>query len=136
MGIDPGMKRVGISSGDDETGLASPYKTLLRKDDPSLLRDLIAEARSLDAQTVVVGLPLRMNGLEGPESKRARGLGKALAERGKLNVVMWDERLTTVAAERELRGVGMRGDKKKGMIDQAAATLLLQSYLDAQSVRR
>ena len=135
MGIDPGMKRVGLASGDDEAGLASPYKTLLRKDDPSLLRELIAEARLLEAQTVVVGLPLRMNGLEGPESKRARGLGKALAERGKLIVVMWDERLTTVAAERELRGVGMRGEKKKGMIDQAAATLLLQSYLDAQSAR-
>jgi putative Holliday junction resolvase len=132
MGIDPGMKRVGIAIGDDESGLASPHRTLLRKDDPSLLRELIAEARLLEAGTVIVGLPLRMNGMEGPESKRARGLGKALEERGKLTVVMWDERLTTVAAERQLREVGMRGEKKKSVIDQAAATLLLQSYLDAR----
>jgi putative Holliday junction resolvase len=49
--------------------------------------------------------------------------------------VLWDERLTTVAAERELRGSGLRGEKKKALIDQAAATVLLQSYLDAQRAR-
>ena len=132
MGIDPGMKRVGLALGDDESGLATPYKTLLRQDDPSLLRDLIEEARAAGAELLVLGLPVRMNGNEGPEAKRARSLAKALEQRGKLQVVLWDERLTSAAAERELRASGLRGEKKKALIDQAAATLLLQSYLDAR----
>lgn len=131
LGIDPGLKRVGLAVGDDEFTLASPHKTLERKDDASLLLALLTELRALEIGHVVVGLPLRMNGLEGPEAKRARSLGKALERHG-LTVVFWDERLTTAAAERQLRGVGMRGGKKKSVIDQAAATLLLQSYLDAR----
>lgn len=132
MGIDPGMKRVGLALGDDESGFASPHKTLERKDDPSLLRALIEEARAAEVECVVLGLPVRMNGQEGPEAKRARGLARALEERGKLQVVLWDERLTTVAAERQLRDSGLRGEKKRSLIDQAAATVLLQSYLDAR----
>jgi putative Holliday junction resolvase len=132
MGIDPGMRRVGLALGDDESGMASPYKTLERKDDPSLLRALIEEARGAGAETLVLGLPIRMNGMEGPEAKRARAMAKALEQRGKLSVVLWDERLTTAGAERQLRDSGLRGEKKRSMIDQAAATLLLQSYLDAR----
>jgi len=132
MGIDPGTRRVGLALGDDEGGLASPHKTLTRVDDPSLLREILSEAKAHEVESVVLGLPLRMNGLEGPEAKYARALGKAIEQRGKLPVVLWDERLTTVSAERQLRGAGLRGEKKKGLIDQAAATVLLQSYLDAR----
>ena len=131
LGIDPGLKRVGLAVGDDQDHFASPYKTLERKDDPSLVEALVAELSALETDRVVLGLPLRMNGLEGPEAKRSRGLGKALEKHG-LTVVLWDERLTTVGAERQLRSVGMRAGKRKSVIDQAAATLLLQSYLDAQ----
>ena len=132
MGIDPGARRVGLSLGDDESAFAAPHKTLERKDDPSLVSALICEAREQAVETLVLGLPLRMNGLEGPEAKRARLLAKALERQGKLAVILWDERLTTVGAERQLRASGLRGDKKKALIDQAAATLLLQSYLDAR----
>jgi putative holliday junction resolvase len=132
MGIDPGMKRVGLALGDDESALATPHKTLLRQDDPSLLRALIEEARAAEVEALVLGLPVRMNGSEGPEAKRSRALGKALEQRGKLQVILWDERLTSAAAERQLRASGLRGDKKKALIDQAAATVLLQSYLDAR----
>jgi putative Holliday junction resolvase len=132
MGIDPGSRRVGLALGDDETGLACPLKTLTRNDDPSLLRALLTELTAHEVESVVLGLPLRMNGLEGPEAKRARALAKAIAQYAKLPVALWDERLTTVSAERQLRAVGLRGDKKKSLIDQAAATVLLQSYLDAR----
>lgn len=135
MGIDPGARRVGLSLGDDDASFASPYKTLTRRDDPSLLRELVVELRANQVETVVLGLPLRMNGMEGPEAKRARTLGKAIEQHGQVKVVLWDERLTTMSAERELRASGLRGDKKKSLIDQAAATLLLQSYLDARSAR-
>jgi putative Holliday junction resolvase len=133
MGIDPGARRVGLALGDDEIGLASPHKTLTRRDDPSLLRELVSELEAQQVETVVLGLPLRMSGLEGPEAKRARLLAKAIEREGRVNVVLWDERLTTVAAERQLRTAGLRGDKKRTLIDQAAATVLLQSYLDARS---
>lgn len=132
MGIDPGARRVGLALGDDEGGLASPYKTLLRVDDAGLLRELAQELSAQEVESVVLGLPLRMNGLEGPEAKRARLLAKAIERQAKLPVVLWDERLTTFAAERQLRGTGKRGEKKKALLDQIAATVLLQSYLDAR----
>lgn len=132
MGIDPGLKRVGLALGDDESALATPHKTLTRKDDPGLLHDLLAELAREGVEAVVVGLPVRMNGMEGPEAKRARGLAKAIEQRSKLQVILWDERLTTAAAERQLRDSGLRGEKKRALIDQAAATVLLQSYLDAR----
>lgn len=132
MGIDPGLKRVGLALSDEDGVLASPLKTLERKDDASLLAALADEVRAHAVEEVVLGLPLRMNGLEGPEAKRARKLQAALARAAGVKVVLWDERMTTVAAERELRGAGLKAGKKKALLDQAAATLLLQSYLDAQ----
>lgn len=132
MGIDPGMRRVGLALSDEDGGFASPYKTLERTSDADLLDLIVAEVQEQQVDQIVLGLPLRMNGLEGPEAKRARKLGQALERAAKVPVTLWDERMTTVAAERELRGAGLRGERKKAMIDQAAATLLLQSFLDAR----
>ena len=132
MGIDPGLRRVGLALSDEDGMLASPLKTLVRTDDASLISALTEEARLQGVGEFVLGLPLRLNGSDGPEAKRARLLKRALERASSLPVVLWDERLTSVAAERELRGVGMRGARKKAVLDQAAATLLLQSYLDAQ----
>ena len=132
MGIDPGQRRVGLSLSDEDGTFASPHKTLERTTDELLLRALSDEARTHGVEEIVLGLPIRMNGSEGPEAKRARALKRALEKACGLKVALWDERLTTAAAERELRGAGLRGEKKKAVLDQAAATLLLQSYLDAQ----
>lgn len=126
------MRRVGLALSDEEAYLASPYKTLARVSDEAMFDAIAAEVRAHAVDEIVLGLPLRMNGLEGPEAKRARRLGKQLEARAGVPVVLWDERLTTVAAERELRSAGLRSDKKKAVLDQAAATLLLQSYLDAR----
>ncbi|MET0340563.1 MAG: Holliday junction resolvase RuvX [Polyangiales bacterium] len=133
LGIDPGQRRVGLALSDEDGSFASPHKTLTRDDDASLLSQLCSEIADNQVREVVLGLPLRMNGEEGPEAKRARRLKAAIERAASVTVVLWDERLTTVAAERELRGVGMRGSKKKALLDQAAATLLLQSYLDARA---
>jgi len=132
MGIDPGMRRVGIALSDEDGWLASPYKTLARTSDDAMFSALADEASSHAVDEIVMGLPVRMNGLEGPEAKRARKLAKLLEKASGLRVTLWDERLTTVAAERELRSSGLRGERKKALIDQAAATLLLQSFLDAR----
>jgi putative Holliday junction resolvase len=135
MGIDPGLKRVGLAVSDEEGELASPHKTLVRASDVELVKELAAEARALSVSEIVMGLPLRMSGEAGPEAKRAERLARALERVSGTKVVLWDERLTTVGAERQLRGAGLRGEKKKALIDQAAATLLLQSYLDSRRER-
>jgi putative holliday junction resolvase len=132
MGIDPGLRRVGLALSDDEGIFASPHKTLERTNDRALIELLASEAKAHDVGEIVLGLPLRLNGTEGPEAKRARMLKRELERAAAVPVALWDERLTSAAAERELRGVGMRGARKKAVLDQAAATLLLQSYLDAQ----
>jgi len=135
MGIDPGLRRVGLALSDEDGTFASPHKTLTRESDTTLLAALAEEARTADVREVVLGLPLRMNGSEGPEAKRARKLARDIERALGVPVVLWDERLTTVAAERQLRASGLRADRKKALLDQAAATLLLQSYLDAQAAR-
>lgn len=132
MGIDPGLKRVGLALSDEHGELASPHKTLERTSDEALMDALAAEIRAEQVGEVVLGLPLRLNGTEGPEAKRARQWRRLLERKAAVKVVLWDERLTSMAAERELRGVGMKGARKKALLDQAAATLLLQSYLDAR----
>jgi putative Holliday junction resolvase len=131
MGVDPGMKRVGIAVGETEVGFASPVTTLQRTGDIELIEALAAEARRLEVERIVVGLPVRMNGLEGPEAKRARRLCADLSKATGVAVVPWDERLTTSQAERALRESGKKGADKRARIDQAAATVLLQGYLDA-----
>lgn len=131
MGVDPGLKRVGIAVGDHDTCLASPVRTIERRADMNIADELTKEALNLSADRIVLGLPVRMNGLEGPEARSARKLGALLAKQSGLRVVLWDERLTTAQAERELRAAGRKGTGKRALIDQAAATLLLQSYLDA-----
>lgn len=80
----------------------------------------------------MVGLPLRLDGGEGEAARRARVFGAALAEAMEMDVVYWDERLTTVAAERSLREMGKRGSKRRAVVDQSAAAILLQGYLDAK----
>jgi len=132
MAIDPGLRRVGLALSDEEGLFASPYKTLERTSDSSLIAELAEQVRTHDVKEIVLGMPLRLNGSEGPEAKRARMLKRELERATGLKVALWDERLTSVAAERELRGVGLKGARKKAILDQAAATLLLQSYLDAQ----
>jgi putative Holliday junction resolvase len=126
------MRRVGLALSDEDAYLASPHKTLTRVSDEAMIEELVLEVRAQGVDEIVLGLPLRMNGLEGPEAKRARRLAKQLEARAGVSVVLWDERMTTVAAERELRSAGLRSGKKKALLDQAAATLLLQSYLDAR----
>lgn len=132
LGIDPGMRRVGLALSDEDGTFASPLKTLQRTSDSALIEALVGEARSHGVGEFVLGLPLRLDGGEGVEAKRARALKRALESASALPVALWDERLTSAAAERELRGVGLRGARKKAVLDQAAATLLLQSYLDAR----
>lgn len=132
MGLDVGSKTVGVAVS-DELGLTAQGVTTVRRQ--NLKADLLALgtlAQEYSVDRLVVGLPLNMNGQEGPSAAEARKLGEALAAALKLPVDYWDERLTTVAAQRVLLEANVSRSKRKGVIDQLAASLILQGWLDAR----
>lgn len=133
VGVDPGEARVGLAVSDTAHTIAFPRETISARGSTA---DTVA--RIVDALAdetvgwVVVGLPLRLDGTEGEAARRARVFGDALAEALGVEVVFWDERLTTVAAERSLREMGRHKARRREVVDQSAATILLQGYLDAK----
>lgn len=132
VGIDPGEARIGIAISDEEGSIAFPRETVPARGGTAEAAKRIRGALSDDdVSLAVVGLPLRLDGSEGEAARRARAFGRALGEALGVQVVFWDERLTTVAAERSLREMGRRGAKSREVVDQSAATILLQAYLDA-----
>lgn len=135
-GLDLGAARVGVAVCDDLGCMAHPRPTLDARDKRRLLADLRALCDTEQIELFVVGLPLDMKGGEGDAARKARDLGAAIARATGAKIEMWDERLTTVQAQRALEASGVRGKKAKAHIDAAAAVEILQSWLDARTVRR
>ena len=129
LAVDPGSKRVGVAVSDPTGTIAQALATVPAEPRDTLARRLAELARGQEASSIVVGLPRRMDGSEGPEAKAARSLAGELRQGG-FPVELVDERLTTVAAERAMIEGGARRDKRRASVDQVAATLLLQSHLD------
>jgi putative Holliday junction resolvase len=135
LGVDPGSRRIGLALSDEEGRIALPLDTLVRSGEDAA--GAVAErARHEGAREIVIGLPLEMDGTDGPAAKRARRFAAAVERASGVHVVLWDERLTTVVAERALREAGVKGADRKRVVDQAAATVLLQGYLDARGEGR
>ncbi len=128
LALDVGSKTIGLA-GSDELGLtAQPITTVRRtnlKADLQAVKEVIAE-RAITH--LVVGLPLNMDGSEGPSAQEARKIGDAL-KTPELEVIYWDERLTTVAAQRSLLESNVSRKKRKEVVDQVAAALILQGWL-------
>lgn len=137
LGVDVGDVRVGLAASDPRGVLASPVATLPRDEAGGADLERIArEARERGAVCVVVGLPRSLSGREGAAARRARLYAVALQRRLEVPVRLWDERLTTVDAHRSLRESGVRGRDQRGIVDQAAATLILQGALEARNAGR
>jgi putative holliday junction resolvase len=130
LGIDVGSVRVGVAASDPTGTIASPVGVLPR-DDRVLWRGLGEEASRRAAQLVVVGLPRRLDGSEGEAARAARAFAERAGRELRLPVVLWDERLTTVQAERTLIAAGQRRARRRRAIDAVAAALILQNWLDA-----
>ncbi|MGH2732497.1 MAG: Holliday junction resolvase RuvX [Actinomycetota bacterium] len=129
LAIDPGTRRLGVAVSDPLGMVALPLTVLPRSGDwIGELRRIIAE-RGVDE--VVMGLPLRLDGTEGPAAEQARVLAGELRIHLGVEIRLVDERLTTVAAERGLTRAGASARRQRKVVDKAAAALLLQSYLDA-----
>lgn len=131
MGVDAGTRRVGIALSDELRITASPLTTLQRKDDRSTARAIRDLATRHEVDRIVVGHPLGLDGREQESSRDAEALATAIREAAQVEVVSWDERLTTAQAERALIEGGVRRERRREIIDQVAAALMLQSYLDA-----
>lgn len=134
LGVDPGQRRIGLAVADGEVAIAVPFGTV--RGGPGGVERVAEVAREQGVDALVVGLPLKMDGTEGTAARRARAFARELGQATGLPVFLWDERLTTVAAERTLREMGVRGRDRRRVVDQGAATVMLQSYLDAPAGAR
>jgi putative Holliday junction resolvase len=138
VALDVGDVRIGVAVSDMLGITANPRETYIRKG-KTFEEDIayfVAYAKTEDADAFVIGLPMNMDGTEGPRAEVTRQFGEALQEASGLKVIYVDERLTTVSAERMLIGADVRREKRKQVIDKVAATIILQSYLDGQSFRK
>ena len=136
MGLDYGSKTVGVSISDPLGITAQAIETICRKDE-NKLRKTCARIEALieeyKVERIVLGLPKHMNNDIGDRAERSLEFGKMLSRRTGLEVVMWDERLTTVEAERTLIENKVRREDRKKYIDKIAAVFILQGYLDSIS---
>lgn len=133
IGVDVGTVRVGLA-GSDETGLlATPLRTVPRQPAARLWQEVGEVVDERMPARIVVGLPRRLDGSEGESAADARAVADQLHRRTGLPVEMWDERFTTVAAERSLIAAGRRRAQRRRTVDAVAASLLLQSWLDSRA---
>ena len=134
MGLDYGSKTVGVATSDPLGITAQAIETICRKDE-NKLRKTCARIETLieeyKVERIVLGLPKHMNNDIGDRAERSLEFGKMLSRRTGLEVVMWDERLTTVEAERTLIENKVRREARKKYIDKIAAVFILQGYLDS-----
>jgi putative Holliday junction resolvase len=131
LGLDPGEARIGVARSDPSGFLATPVETVARGEGD--LARLVAIVAEEEAVEVVVGLPRSLSGAEGPAAARVREFAAALARHvAPVPVRLCDERLTTVAAEAVLREQGRKGRRRRAVVDQAAAVLILQHALDTE----
>ena len=130
LAVDPGAKRVGLALSDPTGTIAQPLSTLPAEPRDTLVERLAEVARQNEVTRIVVGLPLRMDGSQGPEARSAQQLAAALRKAARLPVELVDERLTTAAAERSLIAGGVRRASRRQTVDRVAAALLLQTHLD------
>ncbi|SDN45534.1 Holliday junction resolvase RuvX [Alkalicoccus daliensis] len=134
LGLDVGTKTIGVAVSDAFGWTAQGLTTLRREDgkeeeDIEAIKQLIKEH---EISTIVVGLPKNMNGTIGPSAELCQDFAQQLRERTALEVKMWDERLTTMAAERMLVDADVSRKKRKKVIDKMAAVMILQGYLDSK----
>lgn len=135
LSLDVGSRTIGLAVTDPLGITAQGLETIRRKNKRTDLAALEAVIEHYDVHELVVGLPLRLSGAEGRQSESAREFAAMLEKHFQLPVHLWDERLTSVEANRVLRESEMSIRKRAGAVDQLAAVLILQNFLSARQAR-
>ena len=134
LALDFGLKRIGLALSDPEGRMALPYTTLIRKDNSQLLariQDIVDQEK---VECLVVGLPLGLNGEETLSTRQARNFARLLGRAISLPVYLQDETLTSSEASHRLNESGLRGRRQKKVLDQIAATIILESFLQEKAL--
>ena len=136
MGLDFGSKTVGVAVS-DPLYITAQGVEIIRREQENKLRKTLARIEELvkeyEVEEIVLGLPKNMNNSIGERAEKTLEFKAMLERRIGLNVVMWDERLTTVAADKTMMKAGVRRENRKKYVDQIAATFILQGYLDSRA---
>jgi len=130
IGLDLGTKTIGVATSDPERKLATGVTTIARKNFTADAQALLALAGERAAAGFVLGLPVNMDGSEGPRAQSTRAFARNFARLTALPIALWDERLSTAAVERELIAADVSRSKRAAVIDQHAAAFILQGALD------
>ncbi len=131
MSVDLGEARTGIAICDKMQILASPLCVISEKDRKKVLTEICELAEKHKVERIVVGLPKNMDGSEGESATKARAFAQKLHDVSNINVVLQDERCTTITAHDYLNATNVRGKKRKKIVDSVAATVILQDYLQS-----
>lgn len=134
MSVDLGKARTGIALCDKSELLASPYTVIFEKSPKKLLEKICQSVIDTKAELVVVGLPKNMDGSEGESAKNAREVAEKITEITGIKTHMQDERGTTITAHNYLNATNTRGKKRKNVVDEVAATIILQNFLDSRKM--
>jgi putative Holliday junction resolvase len=130
IGLDLGTKTIGVAASDPDRKLAAGVTTIARKNFTADAKALLALAGERAAVGFVLGLPVNMDGSEGPRAQSTRAFARNLGKLTELPIALWDERLSTAAVERELIAANVSRRKRAAVIDQHAAAFILQGALD------
>ena len=133
LGIDLGEARIGVAVSDELGMLAHPLETIVVKETADPIARVVQLAAEKDVAHVIVGLPRNMDGTSGPAAEKVRVFADKLRGLVSCPVRLWDERLTTVAAQRYLHDAGRNAKQSRAVIDQVAAQIILQGWLDSQA---
>ncbi|MBE6787441.1 MAG: Holliday junction resolvase RuvX [Ruminococcaceae bacterium] len=129
MSVDLGKARTGIAVSDTGESFAFPKTVITEYNTEKLVQKVSNCAKEYSAELIVVGLPKNMDGSQGERAQECTEIGKKIAETSGLEVVMWDERCTTVSAHTALNFTDTKGKKRKAVVDAVAAVIILEDYL-------
>lgn len=130
IGLDLGTKTIGVASSDPDRRLAAPVETIARKQFTPDATRILSLGSARGAVGIVLGLPVNMDGSEGPRAQSSRAFARNLARLTDLPIILWDERLSTAAVERDMIAMDMSRARRAEVVDQQAATFILQGALD------
>ena len=133
LGIDYGERRIGLALSDPLRIIAKPFKTIDRKKTTDYISEILSISKENNANIIVVGFPLTLKGKQSKQTEVVQNFIEELTQIGKISVVPVDERLSSVAAKKSLQEQGVKTGHEKGRIDETAAAIILQEFLNSKS---